>query len=171
MTIRQNMGSQDMGGPYAVKIEWVGNTGCGTAAPDAYRPDHWIGSDMLAPVPGTADRGPCVSPYRYNPEQLLVASISSAHMLAYLDAAAQAGIVVTAYIDRASAQMVDLDGHYEVQSILLTPQITLASGSDREAAEALHTEAHIRSATAATIQISIGCEPVIGYGADLEAVA
>ncbi|VAW12630.1 hypothetical protein MNBD_ALPHA09-1885 [hydrothermal vent metagenome] len=171
MTISQNAANAGTGGPYGVKVEWVGNTGCGTSAPDAYRPDHWIGSDMLAPVPGTADRGPGVSPYRYNPEQLLVASISSAHMLAYLDAAAEAGIVVTAYIDRASAQMVDLDGHHEVQSILLTPQITLADGTNLEAAEALHTEAHIRSATAATIQVSIGCEPVIGYGADLEAVA
>lgn len=158
-------------GPYSVNIEWAGNTGCGTSAPDAFRPDHWIGSEMLAPVPGTADRGPSVSPYRYNPEQLLVASISSAHMLAYLDAAAEAGIVVTAYLDRARAEMVDLDGHHEVQSIMLTPRITLANEVDREAAEALHTEAHTRSATAATIQISIGCEPVIGFDTDLEAVA
>jgi len=162
---------EDRDGPYSVNIEWAGNTGRGTAAPDAYRPDHWIGSDMLAPVPGTADRGSGVSPYRYNPEQMLVASISSAHMLAYLDAAAQAGIVVTAYIDRASADMVDLDGHHEMQSILLTPHITLAKEEDREAAEALHTHAHMRSATAATIQISIGCEPVIVCEDGLEAVA
>ncbi len=162
---------QDKNGPYSVNIEWAGNTGCGTSAPDAYRPDHWIGSDMLAPVPGTADRGPCVSPYRYNPEQLLVAAISSAHMLSYLGAAAEAGIVVTAYVDRASAEMVDLDGHHQVQSILLTPQITLAYEADREAAEALHTQAHTRSATAATIQISIGCEPVIVCEDNLQAVA
>jgi len=162
---------QNRNGPYSVNIEWAGNTGCGTSAPDAYRPDHWIGSEMLAPVPGTSDRGPCVSPYRYNPEQLLVASISTAHMLAYLDAAAEAGIVVTAYIDRASAEMVDLDGHHEVQSILLTPHITLANEADREAAEALHTQAHTRSATAATIQVSIGCEPMIVIDAELEAVA
>lgn len=148
-------------GIHSVKIEWVGNTGLGTSSPDAFRPDHWIGSEMLAPVPGTANRGPGVSPYRYNPEQLLVAAISSAHMLAYLDAAAEEGIVVTAYYDRANADMVELDGVYTVQSITLIPHITIAHESDRDAAVSLHATAHERSATAATIQISIACEPVV----------
>lgn len=160
----------EKGGPYSVKIEWAGNIGTGTSAPEAFKPDHWIGSDMLAPVPGTADRGHGVSPYRYNPEQLLVASISSAHMLAYLDAAAEARIIVTAYTDRARAEMIDLDGNWEVQSIVLMPRITLAHEADRARAENLHTDAHLRSVTASTIQISIGCEPIIEVVKALEEV-
>ena len=55
------------------------------------------------PLPGSSDPAFRGDPARWNPEELLVASLSTCHMLWYLHLCADAGVVVTDYVDRATA--------------------------------------------------------------------
>ena len=53
----------------------------------------------------SADQAFLGDPARHNPEDLLVAAISSCHMLWYLHFCANAGIIVRAYADRSAADI------------------------------------------------------------------
>ena len=70
---------------YQTTLRWTGNYGSGTATYKAYSRNHEHSAPgKSAPIPGSSDphfRGDAT---RYNPEELLVASLSSCHMLWYL---------------------------------------------------------------------------------------
>ena len=130
---------------YALTVEWTGNTGAGTAGYRAYERRHEItsataGKPVIAGSSDPAFRGDGA---RWNPEELLVASLSACHQLWYLHLCADAGIVVTAYVDRAEGVMTEEpDGSGRFTSVVLHPVVTVAAGSDVERARALHEEAH-----------------------------
>jgi organic hydroperoxide reductase OsmC/OhrA len=92
---------------YSVKVEWTGNLGSGTSAYQAYSRDHLVLSGTKPPIPGSADAAFLGDASRWNPEDLLVAAISSCHMLWYLHLCADAGIAVLAYRDDASGVMTE----------------------------------------------------------------
>ena len=79
---------------------------------------------------------------RWNPEDLLVASLSSCHMLWYLHLCAQAKITVLAYRDDATGTMVEDEGGGRFTAAVLKPVVTIAAGGDVARAEALHEDAH-----------------------------
>ncbi len=128
---------------YEATVTWTGNLGSGTSGYKAYSRDHDIavpGRPVLAGSSDPAFRG---DPTRHNPEDLLVASLSSCHMLWYLHLCAGAGIQVTAYSDPATGTMVEeTSGGGRFTEVVLRPHVTLARGSDAARAEALHHEAH-----------------------------
>ena len=69
-----------------------------------------------APLLASADPAFRGAPERWNPEELLIASLSQCHMLWYLVLCAKEGIVVTDYVDHATGTMVetpDGGGHFE----------------------------------------------------------
>src|SRR5947209_930994 len=87
---------------FRISTTWTGNNGQGTADYRSYRRDHEInGAGKSAPVSGSSDPGFRGDPSRYNPEELLVASLSACHMLWMLHLCADAGIVITEYCDDA----------------------------------------------------------------------
>jgi organic hydroperoxide reductase OsmC/OhrA len=92
---------------------------------------HIVGNKWS--VPGAAD-----------PEQMLVGSASSCHMLSFLHAAREAGFVVASYRDAAEGVMENNDqGRLAVTRITLRPQIAWR-GREPSAAELdrLHHAAH-----------------------------
>jgi organic hydroperoxide reductase OsmC/OhrA len=128
---------------YQATIAWTGNRGTGTNNYDAYSRDHEIqcpGKPVIAVSSDPAFRG---DPNRYNPEELLVASISSCHMLWYLHLCADAGVIVTAYEDAAEGRMEETaDGSGRFIEVVLRPNVTIAPGADAALAERLHARAH-----------------------------
>jgi organic hydroperoxide reductase OsmC/OhrA len=78
----------------------------------------------------------------YNPEELLVASLSSCHLLSYLAECARAGVHVVAYEDDAAGVMTVKDGKVRFTDVLLRLRVTVAKGTDIEKARALHDKAH-----------------------------
>ncbi|MFF4652242.1 OsmC family protein [Streptomyces sp. NPDC001380] len=86
---------------YDVTVAWTGNLGTGTDGYRSYARDHEVRADGPPPLPGSSDPAFRGDPARWNPEQLLVASLSQCHMLWYLHLCAAGGVVVTAYEDRA----------------------------------------------------------------------
>jgi organic hydroperoxide reductase OsmC/OhrA len=69
---------------YQVRTEWTGNDGEGTKTYKSYRRDHVIRGQGKPEIPGSSDPNFRGDRARYNPEELLVASLSSCHMLWYL---------------------------------------------------------------------------------------
>ena len=69
---------------YQTQVDWTGNTGEGTKTYQGYGRDHTITSDGKARIQGSSDPAFRGDATRYNPEELLVASLSACHMLWYL---------------------------------------------------------------------------------------
>lgn len=129
---------------YSISTVWTGNLGAGTAGYRAYLRDHQIqGEGKQTLIPGSSDpafRGDCS---RYNPEELLVASLSACHMLWVLHLCASAGIVVTRYEDAATGVMVeDPDGGGQFSEVVLHPRMEITDPARIDETVALHAEAH-----------------------------
>ncbi len=89
---------------YAVSLTWNGNLGTGTSGYRDYSRNYEIVSEGKPAIQGSADLAFRGDRSRWNPEELLVASLSACHKLWYLHLAAEAGIIVTAYADRAEEE-------------------------------------------------------------------
>ncbi len=112
---------------YSVELDWTGNAGSGTSSYSAYSRDHELRAAGKPPIPGSADPGFRGDPARWNPEELLVASLAACHQLWYLHLCAIAGIVVESYSDRASGVMVEEDaGAGQFAGVTLRPHARLA---------------------------------------------
>ena len=147
---------------YAVTVEWTGNTGSGTSGYRTYERAHTILAEGKPAIPGSSDPSFRGDPARYNPEDLLVGSLSACHMLWYLHLCSVGGIVVTGYLDRAEGVMVeDASGGGRFVSVTLRPEVTLAAGTDEAAALAAHHEAHEKCFVANSVNFPVAIEPVI----------
>lgn len=128
---------------YRVTMAWTGNLGEGTKNYRAYGRDHLIRVEGKADIPGSSDPTFRGSPDRYNPEELLVSSLSSCHMLWYLHLCAVNQVIVTGYTDQATGVMVETsDGGGYFREVQLNPVITLADAAMTEKAAALHEQAN-----------------------------
>lgn len=145
---------------YAVDMKWTGNLGEGTSGYRAYSRNHEISAAGKITIPGSSDPVFRGDASRYNPEDLLVSSLSACHMLAYLHLCAVAGIVVLEYLDQASGVMTETpDGGGHFTDVLLRPQVLIAAGSDAEQATHLHERAHHLCFIASSVNFPVRCEP------------
>ena len=147
---------------YPVSVTWNGNLGSGTSSYRDYSRNYEIGTDGKPAIHGSADPAFRGDRARWNPEELLVASLSACHKLWYLHLAAEAGVIVTAYADRAEGVMeVGRDGVGRFKSVVLRPTVTVAKGSDPERARNLHKPAHEKCFIANSVNFPVECEPEI----------
>lgn len=106
---------------------------------------------------------------RYNPEELLVLSLSECHMLTYLAIAAKKRIAVLAYEDRATGTlgMGEPDsksgppGKMSMQEVVLRPRVTVAKGTDVADAMAIHEKAHANCFIANSVNFPVTHEAEI----------
>lgn len=128
---------------YKVAIKWTGNLGTGTSNYNAYSRNHWVQAEGKSPIESSSDPAFRGDSNRYNPEEMLVASLSSCHMLWYLHLCAEAGIIVTSYIDNAEGVMVEeISGAGRFSEVILKPSISLANMNMMDEANALHAKAN-----------------------------
>jgi organic hydroperoxide reductase OsmC/OhrA len=147
---------------YRATVRWTGDLGTGTSSYRAYARSHVIEAPGKSPIAGSSDptfRGDAAA---WNPEELLVASLSACHQLWYLHLAAANGIVVNAYVDSAEGTMrEEADGSGHFTRVVLRPRVTIAPGGDTEKARALHREAHEKCFVANSVNFPVECEPEI----------
>ncbi len=150
---------------YTCAVTWTGNTGQGTASYTAYSRDHVISGAGKPDLPGSADPAFRGDRTRYNPEELLVAALSTCHMLWYLHLCAVAGVTVLAYRDEATGTLVEdkAKGGYFTK-VTLYPKVTIAEGSDAAKARELHHPAHEKCYVANSVNFPVACEPEIRVG-------
>lgn len=147
---------------YRVTVTWTGNQGNDTATHAGYSRDHTIESGVKPRIDGSSDPAFRGDPARWNPEDLLLASIAACHKLWYLGLCAQAGIKVQTYRDEAQATMVeDQRGTGRFVSATLRPRITIEPGGDLIRARALHDDAHAYCFIANSVNFPITIQPEI----------
>lgn len=140
---RQEPKQQEQWHGYEVDVVWTGNTGPGTSSYLSYHRTHEVRAPGKEVVAGSADPVFRGEADRYNPEELLIASLSQCHMLWYLHLAAETGVLVLGYHDRASGTLrEDADGSGQFEEVVLAPEVTVADPAIVDAAEALHARAH-----------------------------
>lgn len=153
---------------YDVHVNWTGNTGSGTKTYRGYERAHEISAPGKPTILGSSDPAFRGDKQRWNPEDLLVASISACHKLWYLGLCAQAGIVVTAYEDKAEGVMVeDPDGAGQFTAVTLKPHVTISADSDAAAAMDLHHKAHEMCFIARSVKFPVSHAPVITKNASV----
>jgi len=147
---------------YTVSVTWNGNLGSGTSGYRDYSRSYEIAANGKPTIQGSADPAFRGDRSRWNPEELLVASLTACHKLWYLHLAADAGIIVTAYADRAEGVMeVGRDGVGRFKSVVLHPIVTVTRGSDVGLARTLHKPAHEKCFIANSVNFAVECEPEI----------
>jgi organic hydroperoxide reductase OsmC/OhrA len=128
---------------YTITIKWTGNIGDGTSNYRSYERSHTITVNNKAGISGSSDPAFRGDKTKYNPEELLVASLSACHMLSYLHVCAVAGIIVTDYIDNATGIMVETSnggGHFT--EVTLNPSVTITESHMVDKANELHKKAN-----------------------------
>lgn len=147
---------------YEVHVDWTGNDGQGTKTYKGYRRYHTITSQGKPQIPGSSDPSFRGDPSRYNPEELLVASLSACHMLWYLHLCSVNKVTVVEYEDAASGVMEEADdGSGRFDRVLLKPKVKISAGDDQAKALALHSEAHHLCFIARSVNFSVEIEPEI----------
>ena len=128
---------------YSATTAWTGNKGLGTSGYKAYERSHSIRIDGKADLLCSSDPAFRGDRARHNPEELLVASLSSCHMLWYLHLCADNNIVVVDYVDEASGTMEEnSDGSGQFVEVVLKPRVTVAEKGMIEKANELHHKAN-----------------------------
>ena len=128
---------------YKATIQWTGNKGTGTDSYSNYERSHQIIIDHKTVISCSSDPAFRGNETKHNPEELLVSSLSSCHMLWYLHLCAEAGIIVTDYIDTATGTMVETsNGGGKFTEVILNPTVTVTEEQMIVKATALHKKAN-----------------------------
>ncbi len=138
---------------YEVEVVWSG----ATTDYRSYSRNHQLLTAGRPPIPATSDPQFRGDPERWNPEQLLVASLSDCHMLWYLHLCATAGVVITSYRDTALGVMDD----ERFRTVTLRPRITVTDAAMIDKAHGLHAEAHRRCFIANSVNFPVTHEATI----------
>jgi organic hydroperoxide reductase OsmC/OhrA len=145
---------------HAAEILWHSD---GEFASGRYSRRHEMRFDGGAVVTGSSSPTvvpePMSDPAGVDPEEALVASAASCHMLWFLSLAQAAGLDVASYRDHAEGEMGRIGpGKMAITRIALRPEIAFAGRQpDETELERLHHEAHERCFIANTLS----CEIVI----------
>ncbi|MBZ4190183.1 OsmC family protein [Niabella beijingensis] len=147
---------------YNIITTWTGNRGTGTASYEAYSRDYTIHITGKPELYGSSDPAFRGDAQRYNPEELLLASLASCHMLWYLHLCAAAGIVVTEYEDRSSGRMkINKDGGGRFEEVVLHPVVTITDVSQKTKALELHRAANGLCFIASSVNFPVLHQPEI----------
>ncbi|MEO8131770.1 MAG: OsmC family protein [Bryobacteraceae bacterium] len=129
---------------HAVSIEWERR---GSAFLDHRysRAHRWRfdgGAEVAASSSPHIVRVPFSDPAAVDPEEAFVASLSSCHMLWFLDLAARAGFIVDRYADRAEGYLTKRsDGKMWLSRLVLFPEVHFV-GVDTPTDEMVHNLHH-----------------------------
>ena len=141
----------------------------------AMPPDPAFSRNSVLGGPGKADvaaSAPTVfggDATRYNPEELLLMSLSQCHMLTYLAVASKKRMTILAYEDRATGTLGlgetgtkhGPPGKMSMQEVTLRPRVTVARGTDLADAMAIHEKAHANCFIANSVNFPVKNEAAI----------
>ncbi len=147
---------------YEATVRWTGDRGDGTTGYRAYGRDHEVSAGEAPPISGSADPAFLGDARGWNPEQLLVVSLSQCHLLWYLHLCATNDVVVVGYEDRADGVMVQGEGGGgRFERVTLRPVVTVTGDSMAERARRLHDRAHELCFIANSVNFPVRHEPRI----------
>lgn len=144
-------------------LTWSGAAKGPTADPASFSRDLEVSFDGAPAISMSAAPGYKGDPSRLNPEQLLVASLSTCQALTYLFLAARNGVRVVAYADEAEGRLALVDGRIRMSQVTLRPAVTLEAGAEEAKARQLVDRAHEQCFISNSITSKIVIEPTFTY--------
>jgi organic hydroperoxide reductase OsmC/OhrA len=142
-TIKWQRNDQDfVNKKYSRAHEWLFDGGAVVSA---------SASPHIVPLPWSVESN-------VDPEEAFIASVSSCHMLFYLDIAASRGIQVDSYTDNAIGEMKkNQNGKLVVSRIILNPDVQHSGENlpDQDTLRAIHHEAHAECFIANSIKTEV----------------
>ena len=149
---------------YTATIRWTRDHNAAFAKGEYSRAHEWSFDGGLT-VP--ASPSPHIVPAPWNdpsgvdPEEAFVASLSSCHMLFFVDFARRAGFVVEEYVDQAEGVLEKrADGKMAMTLVTLHPRVTWGGNRPDEAGTAdLHHRAHGACFIANSVTTEVTIEP------------
>lgn len=148
---------------YTATIRWT-RTGDGDFIRGQYSRAHEWAFDGGVTVPASPSPHVVPAPWSdlnaVDPEEAFVASLSSCHMLFFIDFARRAGFVVEAYTDKAEGVLEKRpDGKMAMTRVLLRPAIDW--GGEKRPDGATVAELHYRAHEACFIANSVNTEVTV----------
>ena len=151
---------------YEATIHWT--RGEGDFAKGTYHRSHQWNFDGGATCRASSSPNVVPAPYSdptaIDPEEAMVAAISSCHMMWFLDVARKAGFIVDDYRDQAQGRMTTkADGVVWLSNVGLHPEISwCGNGPDTARLSELHEEAHHSCYIANSVKTVIQVHPLCG---------
>jgi organic hydroperoxide reductase OsmC/OhrA len=145
---------------HKVALEWKREST--TFTYDTYNRDHLLTFDGGAQIPASAAPAYRGNPALVNPEDALVAALSSCHMLTFLAVAAKRRFVVDQYSDQAVGFLEkNPKGQMAVTRVVLRPRITFSGTTlpTPEELAKLHEQAHHGCFIANSVTTEVTIEP------------
>lgn len=128
---------------YNLTIKWTGNKGLGTTDYQSYERSHSILIEGKPEILASSDPAFRGDKNKYNPEELLLASLSSCHMLWFLHLCSSNGVIVTEYEDNPMGIMIETkDGGGRFIEVTLNPIVTVTDNNSLEKLHHLHQKAN-----------------------------
>lgn len=128
---------------FKVEVKWASSQNPEQSASKFYSKSHKIvieGKPILNVSAAKAFKG---DPELYNPEDLLLSSLVSCHMMSYLYVCSQNGIEILEYSDNAEATLeVSPDGSGRFVTVTLNPEVKISNSSQIQLALDLHQKAN-----------------------------
>lgn len=146
---------------YSMIIDWTGSTQGTTQSYTSYSRDFTVHCEGKQDFYGSSDPAFRGDPKLYNPEEMLVASIASCHMLWYLHLCAVNHIHVLSYKDSAKGIMVEDKNGGRFTEVTLQPEVIIKEGNDQKLALQLHEEAHKQCFIANSVNFLVKLLPTI----------
>ncbi|WP_292834091.1 OsmC family protein [Microbacterium sp.] len=127
---------------YRMRSRWDGNRGTGTSGYRDYDRSVTLEIEGKPDLQASADHPFRGDASKWNPEDLLLAALSECHLLSYLHACVESGVVVLEYRDEATGTMrLDGRGGGAFTDVLLRPAVVVAEASMIAPAQAAHAQA------------------------------
>lgn len=147
---------------YKTAIRWTGNKGRGTIDYRAYDRSYVVSIENKVDIMGSSDVAFRGDGLKHNPEEMLLASLSSCHMLWYLHLCADASVVVVDYVDHAEGLMLETNnGGGRFTKAILNPQVVVQNTLMIEKAIELHERAHEKCFIANSVNFPVAIKTTI----------
>ncbi|GAA4349688.1 OsmC family protein [Microbacterium rhizosphaerae] len=147
---------------YTVTSVWTGDRGTGTSGYRDYDRSVTLSIHGKPDLPASSDKPFRGDPARWNPEDMLLAALSECHLLSYLHACVQAGVIVRGYTDKAIGIMFeDGQGGGRFTEVILRPHVIIAEESMKDAAMRAHHQAHEWCFIASSVNFPVRVEPTV----------
>ena len=146
---------------YNATIKWTGNRGTGTDHYRSYDRSYQISIENKPGIAGSSDPVFRGDKTKHNPEDFLLAALSSCHMLSYLHLCAEAGVIVIDYTDHATGLMVvTSQGGGRFTEVTLNPTVTVAAQHMVDKANELHIKANELCFIANSVNFPVRHNPI-----------
>ncbi len=128
---------------YELSLKWTGNTGNSTSNYRTYERSHTISIPNKPDILATSDPAFRGDKTKHNPEEMLLASLASCHLLWYLHLCSVEGVLVIDYSDSPTGIMTETaNGGGKFTEVTLNPVVIVAEETMIDKANDLHKKAN-----------------------------